>query len=184
MKKKLFVCLLLLASVTSIASAQQKGDRYIGGSLSIATSTAIIEGDAATTVNFGVAPEFGYFVADKLRVSLGLSYSLAYNDVATHTVVVGPSIAYYVRLADNFYYLPELFVGFEYAGNRYSDGYGVGIGLSVVGFEFKPKPNIGISFNVLSLGYEFVSMPYWGVSASGISFQLGLKSSIGIKCYF
>ena len=113
MKKKLFVCLLLLASVTSIASAQQKGDRYIGGSLSIATSTAIIEGDAATTVNFGVAPEFGSFVVDKLRVSFGLSYSLAYNDVATHTVVVGPSIAYYVRLADNFYYLPELFVGFD-----------------------------------------------------------------------
>lgn len=183
--KKLFICVLLLASSLSIVSAQQKGDKYIGGSLNLATTTSVLGGSSSTTVEFGLSPEFGYFVADKFRISLNASYSLAYNsNVATHTVAIGPSIAYYVRLADNFYYTPEFFIGFEYAGSSYLDAYGCGIALSVVGFEFKPKPNIGISFNVLGLGYEIFSIPDLDMNGSGFSFHLGLKSSIGFKYYF
>lgn len=182
MKKNLLVCLLLAVSAISMASAQQKGDKYVGGSLGLSTSTVIIDGSSGTTLNFGIEPEFGYFVADKLRIGGSLGYALSYNDGATHTVTVGPGIAYYIRLADNFYYVPELFIGFEYVGARYIDGYGFGMGLSLVGFEFKPKPTIGISFNVLSLGYEFVSI--WGAPVSGVSFRLGLQSSIGVRCYF
>ena len=186
MKKLLIYAILLISSLT-IVSAQQKGDKYIGGSLNFALTTSVIDESSTTTVGFGLSPEFGYFVADKFRVSLNASYSLSYNShntAASHTVLIGPSIAYYVRLADNFYYTPELFIGFEYLGYPSSNGYGCNFALSIAGFEFKPKPNIGISFNVLGLGYEIISFPNWDAVGSGFSFQLGLRSSIGFKYYF
>lgn len=185
--KRILICSILFIAAFSVASAQQKGDRYIGGSLNLATTTSILDGASSTNVEFGLSPEFSYFVANKFRIGLSASFSLAYDngsDITTHTLAIGPSLAYYVRLSDNFYYTPEFFIGFEYSGNKYIDGYGCGIALSIVGFEFKPKPNIGIAFNVLGLGYEFFSFPDLDMNGSGVSFQLGLKSSIGFKYYF
>lgn len=182
--KKLLICSMFFIATLTYSFAQQKGDKYVGGSLHLATSTLILDGGSATTVDLGLSPEFGYFVADKLKLGLQAGYFLSYNETVTHTVAIGPSLAYYVRLSDNFYYTPEIFIGFEYAGSKYLDGYGLGLSLSIVGFEFKPKPNIGISFNVLGIGYEFFSFPDLDMNGSGLSFQLGLKSSIGFKYYF
>lgn len=185
--KRILICSILFIASLSVASAQQKGDKYIGGSLHLATATSISDGSSSTNVEFGLAPEFSYFVANKFRVGLSASYSLAHSidfNITAHTLAIGPNIAYYVKLSDNFYYTPEFFIGFTYSGDKYLDSYGCGIALSIVGFEFKPKPNIGIAFNVLSLGYTFLSLPDWDISTNGLSFQLGLKSSIGFKYYF
>jgi hypothetical protein len=75
--RKISICLLAIFA-TSIfgVSAQNKGEMYVGGSLGLGTTSVISGGNSATGVSFQIAPEFGYFVIDNLKVGASVSYGV------------------------------------------------------------------------------------------------------------
>ena len=100
--KKLFFCALAAIVSLQVASAQKRGEMYVGGSLGVTTASASIDGISASATTFGFAPEFGYFVADRLRLSGSIAYNLTSSGDTSHALTIGPSVAYYVRLCDRF----------------------------------------------------------------------------------
>ena len=184
MKKTLFCAFAAIISL-QIASAQSKGEKYIGGIIGVSTTSISYNGASVSTTSFGIAPEFGYFIADRLRISGSLAYNLASSDgVTTHTLTVGPSLAYYAKLCDRFYYTPELGVGFAYSSSEGISGYGVSAGIALGAFEFRPSKRCGISCNILSLEYAYQSYSDFNINSNTVSFQLGISPSIGFKYYF
>lgn len=136
--KKLFFCALAAIVSLQVASAQKRGEMYVGGSLGVTTASASIDGISASATSFGFAPEFGYFVADRLRLSGSIAYNLTSSGDTSHALTIGPSVAYYVRLCDRFYYTPEAGIGFAYASAYGANGYGFATGLKFGAFEFRP----------------------------------------------
>lgn len=182
MKKLLLPALAFLLWIPTV-SAQSKGDKYIGGIIGVTTTSISIDGSSATQTTFGFAPEFGYFASDKLRIGGSVGYQMISSDGdATHGLTVGPSLAYYVRLCDRFYYTPQLAVGFAFASTEGMNGYGFDAGLSLGAFEVRPSAHIGLSLNLLSLQYSYLS--YSGIGANGVSFRLGISPTVGFKYYF
>lgn len=183
MTKKLLTTLVALFAISvSMVSAQQKGDFYVGGNLGLSTSSAIIQGESVTATEFAIQPNVGYFVADNLMVGLGIGYSVTGGDGATHLLTVGPKLSYFVPVCDKLYYTPSLDILFCYAA---SDGYGVpgfGLGLNIVGFEYRPTKRIGLSASVLSFDYAMLSKE--GITLNTIDFGLTLSPNIGLKFYF
>lgn len=184
--KKLFFCALAAIVSLQVASAQKRGEMYVGGSLGVTTASASIDGFSASATTFGFAPEFGYFVADRLRLSGSIAYNLTSSGDTSHALTIGPSVAYYVRLCDRFYYTPEADIGFAYASAYGANGYGFATGLKFGAFEFRPASHCGISFSLLSLQYTYLSYSSGGHSASGnnVQFDFGVSPTIGFKYYF
>lgn len=187
-KKDEKTLLLRIAAIVSlqVASAQKRGEMYVGGSLGVTTASASIDGISASATSFGFAPEFGYFVADRLRLSGSIAYNLTSSGDTSHVLTIGPSVAYYVRLCDRFYYTPEAGIGFAYASAYGANGYGFATGLKFGAFEFRPASHCGISFSLLSLQYTYLSYSSGGYSASGnnVQFDFGVSPTIGFKYYF
>lgn len=182
MKKLLTTLVTLFAISVSMVSAQQKGDFYVGGNLGFSTSSVIIKGESATATEFAIQPHVGYFVADNLMVGLGIGYSVAGGDGATHSLAVGPKLSYFVPMCDKLFYTPSLDVLFCYAA---SEGYGVpgfGLGLNIAGFEYRPTKRVGLSASVLSFDYVMLSKE--GLTVNTIDFGLTFSPSIGLKFYF
>lgn len=184
--EKLFFCALAAIVSLQVASAQKRGEMYVGGSLGVTTASASIDGISASATTFGFAPEFGYFVADRLRLSGSIAYNLTSSGDTSHALTIGPSVAYYVRLCDRFYYTPEAGIGFAYASAYGANGYGFATGLKFGAFEFRPASHCGISFSLLSLQYTYLSYSSGGYSASGnnVQFDFGVSPTIGFKYYF
>lgn len=184
--EKLFFCALAAIVSLQVASAQKRGEMYVGGSLGVTTASASIDGVSASATTFGFAPEFGYFVADRLRLSGSIAYNLTSSGDTSHALTIGPSVAYYVRLCDRFYYTPEAGIGFAYASAYGANGYGFATGLKFGAFEFRPASHCGISFSLLSLQYTYLSYSSGGYSASGnnVQFDFGVSPTIGFKYYF
>ena len=187
--KKICICLLAILSTSAIcASAQTKGDMFVGGNLGISTTSFIVEGESSTGLNFNIAPEFGYFVADNLKIGASISYGIEFADYATHTLSVLPNIAYYVKVCDNFYYTPGVELGFAAGFTEDLSMPGFGLGVNLGSFEFRPTNKFGLSMNLLSLSYVLLTYKDkdYGVrfNSNGVNFNLGVSPSIGIKCYF
>lgn len=182
MRKLLSTLLALLVVSVSTVSAQQKGDIYVGGNLGVNVASVIMDGESATAAEFAIQPNVGFFVADKFMVGLGLGYSVTGGDGATHTLTVGPKLSYFVPLCDKLYYTPSLDLLFCYAA---SDGYGFpgfGLGVNIVGLEYKPTERIGLSASLLSLDYVMLSNEW--VTVNTVDFGLTFSPSIGFKYYF
>ena len=108
------------------AFAQQKGESNVG--ISLGYNTGITNTKLTTTINggshtdetinregdnFAFNLDYGYFVANNLRVGAALGYGYNANaDTAIHSFTITPNVAYYVKLAPNFYYTPSLALGF------------------------------------------------------------------------
>lgn len=182
MKKLFSTLIVLLVMSVSTVFAQQKGDIYIGGNFGVGVTSAIIEGESATAVEFAIQPNMGYFVADKFMIGFGLGYSISGGDGTTHALTLGPKLSYFVPLCDKLYYTPSLDILFCCAA---SDGYsipGFGLGANIVGFEYQPTEHIGLSASLLSLDYVMLSKD--GLTINTVDFGLTLSPSIGFKYYF
>lgn len=187
--KKICICLLAILSTSVLcASAQTKGEMFVGGNLGISTTSIIVDGESSTGLNFNIAPEFGYFVADNLKIGASISYGIEFADYANHSLTILPNIAYYVKVCDKFYYTPGVELGFAAA---FSDGLsmpGFGLGLNLGSFELRPTEKFGISMNLLSLSYVVLTYNNkdYGVrfNRNAVNFNLGISPSIGVKCYF
>ncbi len=177
--KKFILCALVAIGALQIATAQSKGDRYFGGNIGIAVASA----DSYTETTFQIAPEVGLFVANNLRVGGKIGYNLtAAEGLSSHTLTIGPNIAYYARLCDRLYYTPEFGIGFAYSS---ADGYGfsgVYFDLKLGALEFKATERCGIAVNLISLEYCHLSND--GVGANAVGFNLGINPTIGFRIYF
>lgn len=186
--RKLFFCLMAVLALSLYdASAQNKGDLYVGGGLGVGTTSAIIEGESATSVEFSVAPEFGYFVADRFMVGVGAEYNImASGGDAMHTFNVGPKLAYYVPICEKLYYTPSLMLAFCLAAEQGETMPGFALSASFVGLEYRPTERIGLSASLLSLDYALMSEKVLDtrLNIHAVNFGLSVAPTVGVKFYF
>lgn len=107
MKKHIFTVLLSVISVAVFAQFNQ-GTKMVGGTVSFSSTTAKDKFDNTTrklhtNTNFSIAPQFGYFVIDRLALGASLDFSLSNNkskvdeeDVSYTTVQIAPFVRYYL----------------------------------------------------------------------------------------
>lgn len=190
MKKLLFAAAAMFACVSM--SAQLKGDMSISGNFGIGTSsktgTTIMGSSTTETVEkdpftFDLGVNFGYFVVEKLEVSLGLGYDMSryQNNQNTDSdkeffdtkgkFSIAPGAKYYVSIVDDiFYYTPGLRFGFGFnSGTRQIDEktteemhlpFVFDLALDLLAFEVKPSYNFGIGFSLGGLYYTSESVNY------------------------
>ncbi len=201
MKKILIIAAAFLVSAT--AFGQKKGDMYVGGGLTLGAGTSSYttsyEGTSSTTkgstpVTFSISPSFGYFLWDNIRVGGSLAYGVQAqpDSYSTHTFMVGPEAAYYLRLADKFYYTPELgLYGGLYADSTHSGSttttttWGAfSVGLSLAQVEFRPLGNIAFAVDVMNMGYVYRSRTENDIKRSYGSFNFDLNASVAVRYYF
>ena len=171
MKRLLFAAIAIILGSTA-ANAQNKGDKYFGGTAGI----TIQAGSGGVGAGFAIQPEFGGFIADKCRLGLSVGYAISGG---THSLTACPNFAYYVRLCDGMYYTPCLEAGFAMAlvgGGAYP---GLGVGLHMFSLEFRPTKHFGLTANLATLNFIALAS-----SGSAFTFNLGVNPTIGIKYYF
>ena len=175
MKKILFLLTTVFALGITTASSQEKGDKYIGGNMRFAVSSTGSNGYMSTGTYFSIAPEFGYFITDKVKVGGEISYEFSSN---AHVIAVAPNIAYYQPIIDKLYYTPQLSIG---GGVGIYSGYEAGIfniSLNLASFEYRATTKFGISAGLVNLNYSLIDRTD--------SFNLGIlySPSIGFHYYF
>lgn len=209
--KKVLLTLVAIVAVAFTASAQKQGEQHIGANLGYNTGKTTTkiqvndqQNDAMTIFggdNLGVGVEYGYFVIDNLRVGGRINYGYTADDTKTHSLTIMPNIAYYVRLADKFYYTPNFSIGFG-LGTTGKDEYtdesftmcGLATELQPLAVEFRPTEKFAMSVSLCSLQYAFLSdsntEEAFGqkittkVSGSAFSFDLLANAQVGFKLYF
>lgn len=174
MKKQLFL-LLAFVMTGAVAMAQNAGVWMIGGTFGISTSKTSYTHENVTQVrekqtDFNIIPSLYYFVTDEIAVGAGIGYefSKALTDVEddlydrTGLMVFRPSMYYYVKLSDKFYYNPELYIGLKFGNAKsevdknttYKMGYNrFEIGVNVLNFEFRPTDHVGLGITCGNLSY-------------------------------
>ena len=169
----LFIAIATLSVLTS--NAQHKGDRYAGGNIKFALSSSGSNGHMTTGTYFSIAPEFGYFVSDRIKVGGEISYEVSSN---AHAVSVIPNMAYYQPITDKLHYTPRVAIG---GGVGIYSGYVAGIftlALDLASFEYRPIEKLGISANLLNLNYNLIER------TSSMNFCLLYSPTIGFHYYF
>lgn len=125
MKKIVLFSIAMLMSVASFA--QKKGDMYVAGSFATEFGSYAMSSSAdgyATSektpfgTSFEIGGDYAYFVADNVRLGLGASFPFSSSPIEkvdgkwlkdkTADFYFSPDVVYYVKLADKFYYTPEI----------------------------------------------------------------------------
>ena len=211
--KRILISIASLAALCFTAAAQQKGEQSLGLHLGYDTGVTGYKfyvfgmGTQETKTNNGYnlasALEYSYFVCDNLRISANVAYGFQGNPEtpsSTHSITIAPGIAYYVRLADNFYYTPNLNVGFACgvtgSGTLGRDWelmtmYGLGAELQPLAVEFRPTKKFAMSVSLCSLQgvamegkYDFAGGNGINMSGMGVRFDLISNAQVGFKLYF
>ena len=184
MKNHLFFAAAMLISVA--AHAQNKGDRYVAGTLGLncENQTTILKQGAFSYTNeqpytsvVEIAAEYGFFVANNLRVAMAVGASWGSTPTSEQNwgwtkskalaLCVSPKLAYHQRLTDNFYYTPEIGVSFERGTlseqtsktetSKYPalawEAYA-----HLLAFEFKVSEKIALGTNIGSIKYASITI--------------------------
>lgn len=185
MKKVLIIFAVVLFSTS--AYSQNKGDKCLafGASASFGTlKTAVTNGNQSVNskepmnTTFGLQPGIGFFPIDNLR--LELCVGVGYNSVPTSesgsvwlhnktlTATLQPNVSYYFKVADRFYYTPEVGIDLSlsntemeqstYQSTKYKS-YGLGIYGSFCAFEFRATEKMALGLNIGSIHYLHLKMP-------------------------
>ena len=177
MKKTVLLSIAMLMSVASFA--QKKGEMYVAGTFatdfgSYAMSSSVDGYSTSEKTSFGtsfeIGGEYAYFVANNIRLSLGADFSFSSSPSSIVDVkrlkdkTIGfdivPGVAYYVKLADRFYYTPEIAMLFEWCTikNQLSQSITESTPVSAWGgyinllaFEFQASERIAIGVTVGSI---------------------------------
>lgn len=185
MMKRILCCALFAIASCTIASAQERGEMYIGGILGVSTHSFNGDDTSISDTYFRLAPEFGIFVRDNLRVGGKIDYSLApLIGRTTHTVAIGPNIAYYLRICDRIYYVPEVGLGFAYASYDKMSGVGLVSEFRLGAFEYRHSEKWSFSLNLMSLDYTTLSFSKEKITSNEVNFHLGISPTVGVKFYF
>lgn len=196
-------------------SAQNRGDKYIAGTIGTSFGSQynkIFDGAYSTThekpleLSFITQAEFGLFVADNIRLALAIGVPFTSSPTTqsgdtwlkTNTVgfQINPNIAYYAKLADRFYYTPEIGGAVEFGSykeemtanssyNAYTFGWDIYAHL--LAFEFRINPKIALGMLVGSISYIHTKIGNKGTYSylTGEQFNFNLNnSSVHIRFYF
>lgn len=176
--KRLFA-LLLLISFLSIndAFAQKKGDEYWGGSVSGGIVTIFDSDSPAAIFALTAAPEYGQFFSDNWRFAI--KFSLSNAQVLAFGATFEPRVAYYVKLADNMYYTPELMVGVGYF--PLTAGAVVCAGADLFALEFRLKEKVALTMSIASLTYNCFLRGE--DTTHDINLNLGAMPELGVRVY-
>jgi len=160
---------------------------------------------SATMISAGA--EFGWFFADNWKLGANLQYAFESNPYEkykdkwlrqnTNLVLVGPQLAYYLRICDGFFFTPQI-AAFGLLGTTKSetqriseikDVFGYGLELDPGAFEFRPTSRFAFSVSFLSLGYTFTKINAdaqfdYDIKTDSISYNLAIQPSIGLRYYF
>ena len=154
MKKFLVLCICMLMTCSLAVNAQKQGEAYVGGNLTFGVSGVKVSGiGSETTAHFGLAPEIGYFVADKFKVGLGISYGYASQ---THTMTFMPNISYYVPIVKNLYYVPGLAVGGGFLADNFDSEGLFSMSLNLASLEYRPTPKFAFGVGLVNFDYIWV----------------------------
>ena len=170
--KRFFIAVSALLLGYGAASAQQKGDIFLGGVTGI-TIQATTSGGGAVGSGFAIQPEFGAFVGNNCKIGASAGYTISGG---SHILTVCPNFAYYVRLCDGMYYIPGIEAGFVMASAG-GIGAGLGVGLQLFSLEFRPTKHFGFTANLASVNF-------YALSTATCIFNLGVNPTVGVKYYF
>lgn len=219
MKKILLIAALSAACLTM--SAQQKGDMAVGGVIGISggssTTKTTIAGNSTSTTSpaatmLTFSPEFSYFAADRLELSIGVSYDMQRSQSGTsndrklfttrNLAMLTLGVNYYLPLVDgaSFYYTPGISLGFgggstvrqtsASSKTTTSIPFAMGIDLELGKIEFKPLDFLGIYVNLLDLNISNITrtdtVGNEEIKYSSTDFTASLNYGItaGVKYYF
>ena len=210
MNKLLTVCASLAIITCGSVSAQTKGEVSIGGIVGISGGYSGIRSEGNRTPSstaFNAGAEFGWFFADNWRLGASMQYALDSNPYEksgdgwlrqnTNLVLVGPDLAYYLKIRDGFFFTPQVTV-FGTVGSvkvETADIYvsknvvGYGVELAPGAFEFRPTPHFAFSVSFLTLGYSFTNIKKVGqndydIKTDVVTYNLAIQPSIGLRYYF
>ncbi len=121
--KKIILTIVALCAVFS-AFAQEKGQMYLMPTLEFdfGKSTKYVLGDTEPSFydpSFYIGAEYGYFLSDAIRVGMFVGFDISSSKSSellkntTYLVSFNPNISYFLKLADKFYYAPELGVSYS-----------------------------------------------------------------------
>ena len=178
--KRIFLALSTVLTLT-VSHAQEKGAMYVGGNLGINVQSTSVSGNSTSSQGIAFAPEFGYFVANKLKLGASIGYGYT-SGSSSHALTIMPNLNYYVSLCDNIFYTPGIEMGLCYTSSRGYGCTGFGIGLQLFSLEIKPRPNLGIAMNLISFSY--IGLSDNGEPVNSVSFDLSYNPSIGVRFYF
>ncbi len=213
MKRTVLVSFFLFGCIS--LSAQSRGEMYVSASLGVSSGNRNAEYyDGAYTTkkpqplstSLSAQAEFGYFVVNHLRLALavGVPYNSTPNtksgDTWLRTNIVGiqinPNVAYYVKLADRFYYTPEIGVSVGFgsykedltANSSYNAKYkGWDVYANILAFEFRVCYRFALWAGVSQLSYGSVKIADKSSSShiknGQFSFNMN-DASVGAKFYF
>lgn len=173
--KKITFMFVVMAMFALTANAQKKEQMYVGGTLGFAVQNQSVKDYSATATAFSIAPEFGYFVADNIKVGAELDYSISGG---SHTFLVMPNVAYYLPIVDKLYYTPQFSVG---GGLGAASGYTKGafaLSLNVASIEYQPVENMAISMSLVDLSYAYMA------KVNGVGFSFLASPKVGFRYYF
>ena len=174
-----------VAMLIGVASfAQIKGDMYIAGSIFTGfgtQTTTLSEGgysvsvDQPLSTSFSFGVEYGYFVADNIRLAMAMSlpsFSSPFEEVdgkwlkdKESSFVINPNVAYYLRLADRLYYTPEVGVSVSFGSLKEqlskSETYktpfwGWDVYANLLALEFRVSEKIAIGALIGAISYGSV----------------------------
>ena len=218
--KRVLISIMALVALCFTAAAQQKGEQSLGLHLGYDTGVTgykfYLEGigifhstqeiKVKDGHNIAAALEYSYFVCDNLRLSANVAYGFQGNPdtpSSAHSLTIAPGIAYYVRLAPNFYYTPNLNVGFACGitdtGSLGKDLesislFGLGGELQPLAVEFRPTKRFAISVSLCSLQGAAMEGSYShndinidkpiDMSGMSLTFDLITNAQVGFKLYF
>ena len=164
---------------------QNRGDMYImtGAKASLgkiegttynSTGSVVSTEKEPLSTYLGIDVGFGYFVAKNFRLELALSGYYEKNPREKASAIwlnnkykgfcVCPSLSYYVRLAEKFYYAPEIGVNFDFGKYSYDETYstswncpyrGYSIYANLVAFMYRVGPHFGLWAGLGELSYSY-----------------------------
>ena len=206
---KTIILALLLISITSVSTsfAQQQGSQCLslyGGFSYIRNSNS---DDTPNTLLIDVNPEFGIFISNKVKLSIGVSLSHQSQNISgvgpvkTTLVGAGPSISVYCPIGEKIFIIPE--VSFYYVRgavstkNNYIGSTNVKSSTDVKGYaggiipfqiEYHPKEKFGLSISLVSIEATHLEEDN-GIKNSTNeinqqAFTIGLNPTVGFKFYF
>lgn len=209
------VLLVVMALCCAMVAGAQKGEKYLGVGLNLSAGSSKSESKSGNYTQtetypadfkFGLGAEFGYFVSDNVRLALYLNFNHEDSPVSkssdnswlkekANLFGINPNIAYYKKIADRFYYTPEVGASFQFG--KYSepvasnttvsyDATGWNIYANIVSFEYRLSDRFALGVTYGAIGYNKLTIK--GNSDSSTSygnfyFDLG-SAGLNAKFYF
>ncbi len=202
LKKTILACAAAVWALS--ANAQQAGEKFVGTMLGVgitkqSTEIGGTKYEDDPTVTLRLDPGFHFFLTDHFRLGLQaqlLRQSTKYDDGDKNSVgtfLIGPSAAFYLQLADRFYFAPELFFGFAHAKykveednrSRETKNNGFGFDVAPLVFNFRATQRLAFSASLFNVSLVHMKLKDSNpeTTSNAFDFNLGVNPSVGIHFF-